>query len=291
MRPKFLEKCALRPYKNLCQPAKTLAAKIKWKLYPEKTRFWIYLLFLISQAVPSSLFFKIFSDIFLHSGRIWYICWLWYTLWYTLILKPFYGNVVQVRLLDGEDDFMNLERQDNVRQVGPKHIIRTNFWKKHPGSCSRGRRRSSERTGRGGGGANEWGCDRRRGGSEVHQESDAGLWHWWFLSKRSHPLQVEETVWENKIRCEHRFTEKCHDTFITDYFATQVQYLVGFRAVIFVFIGTKVWDKLQEKLPHYLQANGEKIVGVINCDRVTVTCQRWWSNLCFTESYWHGGAL
>ena len=34
--------------------------------------------------------------------------------------------------------------------------------------------------------------------------------------------QVEETVWEEKIRCEHRFTEKCHDTFITDFVATQV---------------------------------------------------------------------
>ena len=33
---------------------------------------------------------------------------------------------------------------------------------------------------------------------------------------------MEETVWEEKIRCEHRFTEKCHDTFITDYVATQV---------------------------------------------------------------------
>jgi len=34
-------------------------------------------------------------------------------------------------------------------------------------------------------------------------------------------MQVEETVWERRIRCEHRFTKKCHDTYITDYVPTQ----------------------------------------------------------------------
>jgi len=34
-------------------------------------------------------------------------------------------------------------------------------------------------------------------------------------------MQVEETVWDTKIRCEHRFSEKCHDTYITDYVPTQ----------------------------------------------------------------------
>jgi len=34
-------------------------------------------------------------------------------------------------------------------------------------------------------------------------------------------MQVEETVWERRVRCEHRFSKKCHDTYITDYVPTQ----------------------------------------------------------------------
>ena len=34
-------------------------------------------------------------------------------------------------------------------------------------------------------------------------------------------MQVEETVYDNAVKCTHSFTEKCHKTFITDYAPTQ----------------------------------------------------------------------
>lgn len=34
-------------------------------------------------------------------------------------------------------------------------------------------------------------------------------------------MQVPETVWEDKVVCQHRFSEKCHSTFMTDYLPTQ----------------------------------------------------------------------
>lgn len=34
-------------------------------------------------------------------------------------------------------------------------------------------------------------------------------------------MQVAQTVWEDKVVCHHKFSEKCHNTFITDYVPTQ----------------------------------------------------------------------
>merc|ERR1712080_249428 len=34
-------------------------------------------------------------------------------------------------------------------------------------------------------------------------------------------MQVEKTVYEEKVRCQHTFTEKCHDSIITDYVPSQ----------------------------------------------------------------------
>merc|ERR1712130_987425 len=34
-------------------------------------------------------------------------------------------------------------------------------------------------------------------------------------------MQVAQTVWEEKVICHHKFSEKCHNTFITDYVPTQ----------------------------------------------------------------------
>jgi len=36
-------------------------------------------------------------------------------------------------------------------------------------------------------------------------------------------MQVPHTVWEDKVVCHHKFSEKCHTTFMTDYVPTQEQ--------------------------------------------------------------------
>ena len=38
--------------------------------------------------------------------------------------------------------------------------------------------------------------------------------------KRLSP-QVEETVYDDKVKCQHTFTDKCHDSYITDFVPTQ----------------------------------------------------------------------
>jgi len=89
---------------------------------------------------------------------------------------------LQLRLLEGADDQMDLERQGSVRQVdGPEISV----------SEEESVTNSIE-----GEGEEEVRCIKK-------------------------VMQVEETVWENRVRCEHRFSEKCHDTYITDYVPTQ----------------------------------------------------------------------
>jgi len=92
---------------------------------------------------------------------------------------------LELRLLEGADDQMDLERQGSVRQVDNVEV-----------------------------GDEELGS----GEEETNSIEGAGEEEVRCIKK---VMQVEETVWENRVRCEHRFSEKCHDTYITDYVPTQ----------------------------------------------------------------------
>jgi len=93
---------------------------------------------------------------------------------------------LQLRLLEGADDQMDLERQGSVRQVD--NVAADGVAEEETAANSI--------EGAGAGGEEEVRCIKK-------------------------VMQVEETVWENRVRCEHRFSEKCHDTYITDYVPTQ----------------------------------------------------------------------
>jgi len=91
---------------------------------------------------------------------------------------------LQLRLLEGADDQMDPERQGSVRQVDS--VVADSVSEEENSSVSNSVEGAEE----------EVRCIKK-------------------------VMQVEETVWDNRVRCEHRFSEKCHDTYITDYVPTQ----------------------------------------------------------------------